>query len=211
MKIAITGTTSGIGLETLKLLEAEGHEVVSFNRPEYDLHDLDNISKIDLSGFDVLINNAAHNKGRHDSVLNHPFPDWVDVVTCNQLAPVLLTQLFCKQNPTGTVVFITSKWSAKSSTMGFYRTSKQGLKDYIECMRMESKDHRFVEIMCGRVRTQFRTNEQDPNKGEDWRNYKDESGLVGTDDPKDVARQVVNAVNDPYIAMVYIKHPDRGA
>ena len=54
MKIAITGTTSGIGQSTMELLESKGHEVFSINRPEWDHHDLDNLSKINLQTLATL-------------------------------------------------------------------------------------------------------------------------------------------------------------
>lgn len=58
MKIALTGHTKGIGAETLKLLEAQGHEVVGFSRTNgYNVMRPKNIVKNALD-CDVLINNA---------------------------------------------------------------------------------------------------------------------------------------------------------
>ena len=60
MKIAITGTTSGIGKELSCQLSKDGHDVLELNKNNgFDIsRDADNIANID---FDVFINNAHHN------------------------------------------------------------------------------------------------------------------------------------------------------
>jgi len=71
MRIAITGAATGIGAETVKLLKAEGHEIIAFDiaKPEnvdtwvqVDLSDMSAIAGAAdsvVGPFDVLINNAG--------------------------------------------------------------------------------------------------------------------------------------------------------
>ena len=54
MKIAITGTTSGIGKATTELLASKGHNIFEINRPEWDHHDLGKLQGIDLTGLSLI-------------------------------------------------------------------------------------------------------------------------------------------------------------
>ena len=57
-KIAITGTTRGIGAAT-KILFEQSDTVWSLNRPEYDVADIETLRNIDFTDVDVLILNAG--------------------------------------------------------------------------------------------------------------------------------------------------------
>ena len=59
MKIAITGTTSGIGKALKNALSSE-HEIVCLDRTLFDLTKIEDLEKINLSGVDILVNNAGH-------------------------------------------------------------------------------------------------------------------------------------------------------
>jgi len=205
LKIAITGTTSGIGKATKEMLEARGDTVVSINRPEWDLHDMEKLQEIDLSGIDVLISNAGHDKGRH-SFLESPYNAWMDVMKCNQLSPMLLTQIFVKQNPKGTVIYLTSHHDAGSIHGGAYHAAKSGLRYWIEMMRSETKKFRFVDVSIGRVRTKIRQNWGVPLTHEE-ENYLGSKGDVI--EPEDMARQVLHVVDNEHVHEIYVKHLNR--
>lgn len=157
MKIAITGTTSGLG-KALKDALSVSHDVYSFNRPEFDLSTLEDLDKIDLSGIDILINNAGHSLGGGVGFLNHSTDKWIDIIATNFQAPVYLTQKFIQQNNKGKIIFITSK--AIEKAMGgdsVYTASKSGLSMFIECLRDELKESQIIvtEIRPGRIKTDF--------------------------------------------------------
>ena len=108
MKIAITGTTSGLG-KALKDALSVSHNVISFDRPDFDLSKLDDLSAIDLTGIDILINNAGHACGGGKNFKNHEVLQWVDILDTNLRAPMFLSQQFINQNKTGKIIFITSQ------------------------------------------------------------------------------------------------------
>jgi len=69
-KVAITGTTSGIGQSIVKKLS---HcDITELNRPEFNLIDDAVLDSIDLGGYDVLINNAGADYHRQD-FLQHQY------------------------------------------------------------------------------------------------------------------------------------------
>ena len=63
MKIAITGTTTGIGKACVDLFKKENFQITEINRNQLDLDNIELIKNIDLSNHDVLLNNAGHGKG----------------------------------------------------------------------------------------------------------------------------------------------------
>ena len=162
MNIAITGTTSGIGL-ALKTEFENKHSVTSINRDTVELSDLASLAQVNLSGMDVLINNAGHGRGGASPFVSHQVSDWTNIIDTNLKAAVFLTQRFIQQNSSGTVIFITSKILEKNIGGDcVYATSKSALHTFIECLRDELKDSEFrlVEIRPGRVRTRFAENRQ---------------------------------------------------
>lgn len=157
MKIAITGTTSGIGL-ALKTLLSEKHEVLCIDKPDFNLSNLSVLSEIDLSNCDILINNAGHSHGGGSGFLAHDSKQWVDIILTNLTAPIFLTQQFIKQNSSGKVIFITSKCVEKDvGGDSVYSASKSGLSTFIKCIRDEhiNSKFKFVEIRPSRVKTNF--------------------------------------------------------
>jgi NADP-dependent 3-hydroxy acid dehydrogenase YdfG len=205
MKIAITGTTSGIGKATVKLLKSKGHEVFEINRPEWDHHDLDKLQTIDLQGYDVLICNAGHDKGRH-TFLEAPTEAWLNVMKVCQLAPMMLTQEFTKKNSTGTIIYMTTHMDINSTHGGAYHTAKAGLQFLIKLLRQESKQYRFVDFQLGRIKTNMRKNwcvDLTPDE-ENWTGSKGHAL-----EPEDIALQVDHVINNPHISTIFVKHIER--
>jgi NADP-dependent 3-hydroxy acid dehydrogenase YdfG len=160
MKIAITGTTSGIGYTLAKNLR-QRHTVFEINRPRFDLGLLSNLDQIDLTGVDVLINNAGHSNGGGVGLLNHKTEDWASIINVNLQAPIYLTQKFIQQNTQGKIIFLTSK--AIENNIGgdaVYSCAKSGLSTFISCMRDElsTTSFKMAEIRSGRVKTSFARN-----------------------------------------------------
>lgn len=155
MKIVITGTTSGLGKELKELFE-NSHDVISLNRP-----DLTDLESIDLSGVDVLINNAGHSMGGGIGLVNQTLNQCSSVISTNLTLPILLTKKFLENNSTGMIVFITSK--AVETFIGgdsVYSSAKTGLSAFINCMRDElaGSGVRLLEIRPGRIKTSFAKN-----------------------------------------------------
>jgi short-subunit dehydrogenase len=124
MKIAITGTTSGLGLALRECLQIN-HDVFVIDKPTINLNSLSDLQTIDLSGIDILINNAGHSHGGGTGILTHDVQAWSDILDVNLRAPIYLTQKFIQQNLTGKIIFITSR--AVESSMGgdsIYSASK---------------------------------------------------------------------------------------
>ena len=202
MKIAITGTTSGIGESTAKLLASKGHDIFEINRPKWDHHDLEKLQNIDLAGYDVLICNAGHDKG-HYKFLDSPFDAWMNVMKCNQLAPMLLTQIFARQNKKGTIIYMTTRPDANSMSAGAYHTAKAGLKFLINTLRSETKQIRFVDFSLGRIKTKIRVN-WGISLGFDEINYTGSHANVIEAD--EIAKQVDHIINNEHITEIFVKH-----
>ena len=205
MKIAITGTTSGIGKATTELLSSKGHEIFEINRPEWDHHDLDKLQGIDLKGYDVLICNAGHDKG-HQKFIDSPFEQWMNVMKCNQLAPMLLTQIFTRQNEKGTIIYMTTHQDSNSSSAGAYHTAKYGLKFMIETLRNETKQFRFVDFSLGRIKSSMRKNWGVPLTD-------DQANWTGPHanalESSDIAVQVDHVINNEHVTDIFVKHIKR--
>lgn len=156
MKIAITGTNDGLGHALTRYFEIN-NRVLRISRPEYDLDDLHSLDSIDLTGIDVLINNAGHSHGGGKNLIGHDRSQWHSIVTTNLIAPIYLTQKFLQQNSSGKIIYITSR-SVEHALGGdsVYSASKSGLSTFIDCLRCEvGNQYQLIEIRPGRIKTSF--------------------------------------------------------
>ena len=193
MKVAITGTSSGIGKALKDALSSE-HTVVCFDRPEFDLNIVEHLEKINLTNVDILINNAGHSQGGGVGLENHAFEDWSEIISTNFKAPVYLTQKFIQQNNKGKIIFITSK--AIETAMGgdsIYTGSKAGLSTFIRCMRDELKDSLFTfsEICPGRVKTNFPKNRK-IHQSDVLENFYDKKSHINVSEIVEIIKFIIN-------------------
>lgn len=195
LKIAVTGTTSGIGQAVADLLTSK-HTVWCINRPEYDLLDDNALDRIDLSGYDVLINNAGADYARQ-SFHEHKYQDWKQTVKINFVVPMYLTQKFIQQNHCGVILNITSTGNLRLPTTNstvFYRSSKLALKHFTNEINDLYTDFRVVDVEPGKTNTKLTKNS---GSGIDY---------TGSSMPaKEVAKAIETAILSPYITHLRIK------
>jgi short-subunit dehydrogenase len=195
-KIAITGTTSGIGLALVDTL-SKHNNVVQLSRPAFDLLNDNILDSIDLRGYDILINNAGADYKRSDFGEQN-YEDWKNTLKINLIVPIYLTQKFIRQNQTGTVINITSTGNhllpTTNSTV-FYRTSKIALKHFTSEINETQPGFRIVDIEPGKTQTEFGSNAGSERvSGGNQMN------------PDDVAQAVNYAIEHPYITHIRIKN-----
>lgn len=196
MKVAITGTTSGIG-SALATALGEDHDVWRVDRPEFDLLNDSTLHSMDLKGYDLLINNAGADYNRAD-FHEHAYDDWKNTVRINLIVPMYLTQKFMDQNTGGTVINITSTGNHLLPTTNssvFYRSSKVALKHFTNEINETHPQFRVVDVEPGKTQTEFSKNAG----GEKV------SGR-GKMDAEDVVRAVMYAIEHPHITHIRIKN-----
>ena len=189
MRIAVTGSGSGIGRAVADYLQSEGYEVKRVDRNELDLRFLDTVSQYDLSNLDVLINNAAtqdpntnFNDATKESII------WQ--INVNLLAPILLTHSFVNQNKKGLIINITSGIidDFRDKELPYF-VSKSGLRAFNKALHAEVKENfRCVDLIPRRVKSSMIV----PNN-----DYQI--------DPIEVARIVETIIQNPYIAEIKVK------
>jgi len=197
MKVAITGTTKGIGKATKEKLLNLGHEVLCINRDQWDLNNIEEVSKIDLTRVDVLINNAGHDIGMGLSFDKVQKTDIISQINVNLLSPMLLTHSFVNQNDKGTVINITSgSIHDLKKNMTTYYTTKSGLSKFTQAITKDLKDNfRFVEVIPRRVRTSFFETSKAKH-------------LQSTDfliDAAEVAKVIITIIDNPYLSNITVK------
>jgi 3-hydroxy acid dehydrogenase / malonic semialdehyde reductase len=207
MKVLLTGASSGIGEAILHELQADGHEVIDPTRDELDLNDPIQVSEyastdIPLEDFDILINNAGHDHGGKTPFSLQQPHDVQSIMQVNLLAPIALTQSVLKHNTVATIVNITSMNVRRYPPNDLaYTLSKKSLHEFTELLRTEHREARFIEIRPGLVKTGF-------NKARFYdRRESFDDGLYSNPHmmPIDVARTVMNALNDPNMNVVELE------
>ena len=196
MRVAITGTKSGIGAAVKHMLLHRGGEVFELNRETVDLENCETLN-IDLENCDVLINNAGHELGMGKSFEEMTPEDIISQVNVNLLSPMLLTNKFVKSNKSGLVINITSGTinELKKGVTTYY-TVKNGLSKFTDAVAEDLKHRfRFVEVVPRRVATNFFKTSRVPEP--DSREYVIAANEVG--------KVILDVIDNPYLSKVVVK------
>ncbi len=178
--VIITGTSSGIGFELVKLFSEKNHNVLAISRNnnalrtlnlagvmpiDLDLTESEDYNSLDkyLSSFkniDILINNAGY-------LVNKPFEettlkDFQDVYSTNVFSVAMLTKkIIGFMSESSNVVNISSiggvQGSIKFSGLSAYSSSKAALNILTEMLAEEYKDRKihFNSLALGSVETKM--------------------------------------------------------
>ena len=178
--VIITGTSSGIGFELVKLFSEKNHNVLAISRNnnalrtlnlagvmpiDLDLTESEDYNSLDkyLSSFkniDILINNAGY-------LVNKPFEettlkDIQDVYSTNVFSVAMLTKkIIGFMSESSNVVNISSiggvQGSMKFSGLSAYSSSKAALNILTEMLAEEYKDRKihFNSLALGSVETKM--------------------------------------------------------
>ena len=178
--VIITGTSSGIGFELVKLFSEKNHNVLAISRNnnalrtlnlpgvmpiDLDLTESEDYNSLDkyLSSFkniDILINNAG-------CLVNKPFEettlkDFQDVYSTNVFSVAMLTKkIIGFMSESSNVVNISSiggvQGSMKFSGLSAYSSSKAALNILTEMLAEEYKDRKihFNSLALGSVETKM--------------------------------------------------------
>ena len=181
MKILITGTTSGIGAATAKLLKLQYHDVIELNRSELDLTDIQAVTDYSLPEIDCLINNAGGGAKDDQSKVN-----------LNFLAPVILARKAYQQNPKVIIVNVTSSYVNKYwGNDLIYSVSKKALAAFRLDFRVDYPDAIIIEIRPGLTRQQYDDDGDVLDIFNDWRRENPDITFMA---PEDVANAISQAI-----------------
>lgn len=222
----VTGASSGIGLELLKMLCSMGFSVIGVARNrvrlekikselgncfEYIVADLSTVNGIrnvalsvkDFGIIDVLVNNAGF--GLYKKVLDHSIEDVVSMTLTNFIAPIALTRELLPYMGRGSVVVmvITAGIHVAMKDLPIYGATKIALHYASKVLRKElgEKGIHLVEVYPGLIRTEFH----------ERAGRKISSGIT----PEKVAKAIIEAVEKKkkvvyvprYLALIRIIGP----
>ena len=183
MRIAITGTSSGVGKWLCTFLDKD-HTVIKITRDDYDLNYPWHINW--LCHVDILINCAGHDLGGKVPYAEHLQEHWLKIMNANLISPMSLCQLAIRKNPTVTIVNITSTNNDKFWPGDLvYSLSKKGLEEFGNMLTEEHPDVTVKEVRLGLTKTNFNTYRHSEN-------HKPIDDLYANDHllPEDVAAKI---------------------
>jgi short-subunit dehydrogenase len=178
LRVFLTGASSGIGLETAKLLAAQGFEVWGTSRDPARLPKLSHFHSVQMDlaqtdsirrgfaaaseaadGFDVLINNAGSGAfGAMDNIPAEMVREQFQVLVDAPLELIRLALPAMRQRNGGTIINVTSL--AAQFPIPFmvpYSAAKAALSVFTTGLRVELSNTRIrvVEVRPGDIRTSF--------------------------------------------------------
>jgi short-subunit dehydrogenase len=158
MKIAITGTSSGVGQELSDQLNKD-HEVVCITRDELELSDIVAVGNYCLSTVDMLINCAGTDRGGKVMFTDQDSISIWTILTTNLLSPILLAHKALKTNPACKIVNITSTNNKQYWPNNLaYSLSKKSLSEFGRMLQVDYPTVNYLEIQLGLTKTNFNQN-----------------------------------------------------
>lgn len=160
MKIAITGTTSGLGQELVRQISAAyPYEIIEISRSVLDLSNLESVKNYCLPTVDMLINCAGTGHGGKINYVDHE-TEWVtEIMTTNLLSPMLLSQKALRHNGNCKIVNVTSTNNKQYYANDLsYSLSKHALSLFGSMLQVDCPQIRYLEIRLGLTKTCFNQN-----------------------------------------------------
>jgi short-subunit dehydrogenase len=158
MRIAITGTSSGIGKELRDQL-IQDHNVVCVTRDDLDLSKIDAVSNYSIATVDMLINCAGTDQGGKIEFSRQDLDSITTILTTNLLSPILLSHKALKLNSACKIVNITSTNNKQYWPNNLaYSLSKKALSEFGQMLQVDYPTVNYLEIQLGLTKTNFNQN-----------------------------------------------------
>jgi NADP-dependent 3-hydroxy acid dehydrogenase YdfG len=159
----ITGTNSGIGKSFLELIK-NSNKICSPLRAELDLNDTKNVLNYNTPVVDVAVHFAGHDLGGGVKFMEHNNNDIIKIINCNLISTVLLAKSLFEKNKECIQIFISSTNLDKFYSNNLaYNLSKNGIKTFIDLIRIEYPEYRIKEARVGLTKTLFNHNRHKNN------------------------------------------------
>ncbi len=202
MKTAlITGSSSGIGKAIYDILSQNGYKVFGISRKDSDIVcDLKEIKTLSVkikellknTDINLLVNCAGVGVFEpHEELSLQRIEELIDI---NLKAPIILTNLCLRslKKTKGHIINISSIEATKHSKFSaLYTATKSGLRDFSLCLFEELRKSgvRVTSINPDITKTAFFDN----------LNFKPCDDKQSYIDPKDLAKEILNIINSPFV------------
>lgn len=199
MRIAVTGSTSGVGKALVGLLEMR-HEIIHLSRDKFDLGNPQAVMQSDFGLCDMLINCAGTDRGGKIDFAQHNIADINEIMSVNLLAPLYLTHQALAKNPDCKIVNITSTNNNRYWPNDLaYSLSKKSLEEFGSMLRVEYPDVNLLEVRLGLTKTNFNQNRYH-DCPERFIDIYEQPHLI----PEEVASRIATVLFDPAVKFIEI-------
>lgn len=149
----ITGTTRGLGKEIETTLLANNKNVITVNRENLDLSNLDQFPlyieslKKNINNKDIVFINNAAVLGDVSPFSNIDRQNIVDTININLVSPLLfLNFLFSLKNKWMYINITSGAAHSTNKYLGLYSVTKSSLKQYLDFLNIEIEDTNCVGL-----------------------------------------------------------------